>query len=98
MDDEKHIGQVDGASTGSPAPATVETIADAGSSEAFLASFTPEDDKAIIRKVDKRFLLLIGVLYMTKTVSLPGQQLYADRPCEGIGLTTVRLTIPTRRV
>jgi hypothetical protein len=53
-------------STQSPLPQNIE---EAGSKAAFLATFTPQDDKAIMRKVDKRFLLLIGILYMTKNVS-----------------------------
>ena len=40
-----------------------QSVSDAGSREAFLASFKPEDDKAIMKKVDRRFLLLIGILY-----------------------------------
>ena len=46
-----------------------QNIEEAGSKAAFLATFTPQDDKDIMRKVDKRFLLLIGILYMTKNVS-----------------------------
>jgi len=34
----------------------------------FLSSFSPEEDKAIRRKVDWRFLWLIGVMYITKNV------------------------------
>lgn len=34
----------------------------------FLATFTEDENKAIMRKVDRRFLLLIGVLYMTKNL------------------------------
>lgn len=34
--------------------------------KAFLASFTAADDKAIMRKVDWRFLWLIGVTYLIK--------------------------------
>jgi hypothetical protein len=45
-----------------------ETVNDAGSREAFLASFSPADDKAVMKKVDRRFLLLIGILYLTKTI------------------------------
>lgn len=37
--------------------------------QAFLATFTAEDDKAIMRKVDRKFLLLIGLMYMVKNVS-----------------------------
>ncbi|PPJ58838.1 hypothetical protein CBER1_08515 [Cercospora berteroae] len=43
-------------------------VSEAGSREAFLATFTREDDKAIMRKVDKRFLLLIGIFYLTKNL------------------------------
>lgn len=35
----------------------------------FLASFTPEEEKKIIRKVDMRLLVLAGVIYMVKQVS-----------------------------
>ncbi|KAK7900059.1 hypothetical protein LTR67_003805 [Exophiala xenobiotica] len=34
----------------------------------FLSSFSAEEDKAIMRKVDRRFLLLIGLMYMLKNV------------------------------
>lgn len=36
--------------------------------KAFLATFTADDDKAIRRKVDKKFLLLIGIIYLIKNV------------------------------
>jgi hypothetical protein len=36
--------------------------------EAFLSSFTAEEDRKIMRKVDKRFLLLIGLMYILKNV------------------------------
>jgi hypothetical protein len=39
------------------------------SKEAFLASFTAAEGKAIIRKVDRRFLLIIGMMYLIKNVS-----------------------------
>lgn len=35
---------------------------------AFLATFTEEENKAIMKKVDRRFLLLIGILYLTKNL------------------------------
>ncbi|KIX09974.1 uncharacterized protein Z518_01055 [Rhinocladiella mackenziei CBS 650.93] len=38
------------------------------SREAFLSSFTAEEDRRIMRKVDKRFLLIIGLMYMLKNV------------------------------
>jgi hypothetical protein len=39
-----------------------------GDCAAFLSSFSPEEDKAIRRKVDWRFLWLIGLMYIIKTV------------------------------
>ena len=36
--------------------------------EQFLASFTAEEHDQIIRKVDRRFLLLIGFMYMLKNI------------------------------
>ena len=36
---------------------------------AFLSTFSPEEDKAIRRKVDYRFLWLIGLMYIIKNVS-----------------------------
>jgi hypothetical protein len=39
---------------------------------AFLSSFSPEEDKAIMRKVDRRFLWLIGMMYIIKNVSSQG--------------------------
>lgn len=47
-----------------------QSIEEAGSKAAFLATFTPQDDKVVMRKVDRRFLLLIGILYMTKNVGV----------------------------
>lgn len=35
---------------------------------AFLSTFSAEEDRRIMRKVDKRFLLLIGLMYMLKNV------------------------------
>ncbi|KIV82188.1 hypothetical protein PV11_04315 [Exophiala sideris] len=35
---------------------------------AVLSSFSAEEDKAVMRKVDRRFLLLIGLMYMLKNV------------------------------
>lgn len=67
--DEKDVSRAVDSSMGSPGPFKPENVAEAGSREAFLTSFTPEDDRHIMRKVDKRFLLLIGVLYLSKTVS-----------------------------
>ena len=36
---------------------------------AFLATFTAEDEKRIMRKVDMRFVFLAGVMYLIKQVS-----------------------------
>jgi len=52
----------------SSAISSPENVAEAGSREAFLATFSPQDDKMIMKKVDRRFLLLIGILYMTKNI------------------------------
>lgn len=35
---------------------------------AFLSTFNPEEEKAIMRKVDYRLLALFGVIYMVKQV------------------------------
>ena len=35
---------------------------------AFLATFSAEEEKSIMRKVDKRFLIIIGFMYMIKQV------------------------------
>jgi hypothetical protein len=35
---------------------------------AFLSTFSPEEEKAIMRKVDYRLLALFGVIYMVKQV------------------------------
>jgi len=44
-----------------PGDATAERVA-------FLSSFSPEEDKAIRRKVDWRFLWLIGLMYIIKNI------------------------------
>lgn len=36
--------------------------------KAFLASFSAAEDKVIMRKVDRRFLVLIGLIYVIKNV------------------------------
>lgn len=36
---------------------------------AFLSTFSPEEDKAVRRKVDYRFLWLIGLMYIIENVS-----------------------------
>lgn len=36
---------------------------------AFLATFSVEEDKTIRHRVDQRFLLLAGVMYLVKNVS-----------------------------
>lgn len=36
---------------------------------AFLATFTAEDEKRIMRKVDMRFVFLAGIMYLIKQVS-----------------------------
>lgn len=37
-------------------------------SAAFLAGFSLEEEKRILRKIDHRFLILIGLMYMIKQV------------------------------
>lgn len=44
---------------------------------AFLATFTADDEKRIMRKVDKRFVFLAGMMYLIKQVS--------SRACVKIG-------------
>lgn len=39
--------------------------------KAFLATFTADEDKAIMRKVDMRFLWLIGITYLIKNSEAP---------------------------
>lgn len=39
---------------------------EAAEKAAFLASFSLEEEKKILRKIDYRFLLLIGLMYMIK--------------------------------
>jgi len=63
---EEHNNVAEIGSTQSSQPQSIE---EAGGKAAFLATFTPQDDKDVMRKVDRRFLLLIGILYMTKNVS-----------------------------
>ena len=36
--------------------------------KALLQSFTPEEDRIVRRKIDWRFLPLIGMMYLVKTV------------------------------
>jgi hypothetical protein len=47
-----------------------ESIIDEEATEkaAFLASFILEEEKKILRKIDYRFLVLIGLMYMIKQV------------------------------
>ena len=76
---EEHDNVAEVGSTQSSQPQSIE---EAGSKEAFLASFAPQDDKNVMRKVDRRFLLLIGILYMTKNVSAT-----PSRFCSFVGYT-----------
>ncbi|KAL4880252.1 hypothetical protein BJY04DRAFT_219255, partial [Aspergillus karnatakaensis] len=45
-----------------------ETVDD--SRAAFLATFTPKEQKEIIRKVDRRILVLIGLIYLVKQIDV----------------------------
>lgn len=44
-----------------------ENVSDAYRAE-FLATFTPDEEKKIMRKVDYRILVLFGLIYMCKQV------------------------------
>jgi len=46
--------------------------------KAFLASYSAEEDKEIRRKVDRRFLWLIGLIYILKNVSYPTPTTFED--------------------
>lgn len=61
--------------TGEKAPAAYEDPFHSGAPSspsdhrnAVLSSFSAEEDKAVMRKVDRRFLLLIGLMYMLKNI------------------------------
>jgi hypothetical protein len=47
---------------------TVHLRDDPEAKAAFLATFTAEDEKRIMRKVDMRFVFLAGVMYLIKQV------------------------------
>jgi hypothetical protein len=66
-DNEKIPTQVNGG-TSIATPDSLHSDA-AADRKAFLASFSPEEDKKIRRKVDWRFLWLIGMMYIIKNVS-----------------------------
>ncbi len=65
LDTEKISAKVDGHDSVSN---SIHSDAEA-QRRAFLSSFSPEEDKAIRRKVDYRFLWLIGLMYIIKNVS-----------------------------
>ncbi|KAH8881405.1 retrograde regulation protein 2 [Thozetella sp. PMI_491] len=56
------------------ADATVEAASDASPTADyrgnFLATFTPEEEKKIMRKIDYRLLLLCGIIYMIKQIDV----------------------------
>jgi len=62
---------------------TVHLRDDPEAKAAFLATFTAEDEKRIMRKVDMRFVFLAGVMYLIKQVSYYNQ-------CLGCTLTKYR--------
>lgn len=47
--------------------------------KALLQSFTPEEDKQIRRKIDRRFLFLIGMMYIIKTVRTQRHHLMCEK-------------------
>ncbi|KAL2825795.1 major facilitator superfamily domain-containing protein [Aspergillus cavernicola] len=54
-------GTIDGKADDSTARAT-----DPEARQAFLATFSADEEKAVLRKVDRRFLVLIGLMFMVK--------------------------------
>jgi hypothetical protein len=46
---------------------------------AFLSTFTAHDEKRIMGKVDKRFVLLAGIMYLIKQVSAGMHELMIER-------------------
>lgn len=53
------------------APTTIRAHTDAvdDARVAFLDTFTPEEQKTLVRKLDYRILLTVGVIYLVKQVS-----------------------------
>lgn len=51
-------------------PDTTSEVSQTNGRVEFLSSFTQEENKAIMRKVDRRFLILIGLMYVIKNVSV----------------------------
>jgi hypothetical protein len=51
-------------------PETSSEVSQTRNRAEFLSSFTQEENKAIMRKVDRRFLIIIGLMYVIKNVSL----------------------------
>lgn len=72
MAESKEIGEFSLDPKGSSSIATPDSIRSNADAErvAFLSSFSPEEDKAIRRKVDWRFLWLIGCMYIIKNVCI----------------------------
>jgi hypothetical protein len=62
--------------------------------KAFLSSFSPEEDRAIRRKVDFRFLWLIGVMYIIKNVSPKSLKSYTET--HDIVRSTTRMLLPSK--
>lgn len=62
-----------GTPTEEPAPTFLHDGSYRGK-QAFLASFTPSEDGEIMRKVDMRFLWLIGITYLIKNSTIPNER------------------------
>ena len=62
----------------------------------FLATFTPAESKAIISKVDKRFFVLAGLMFMVKNVSASNILGLKMRSYSSSPLTSIRSTTQTR--
>lgn len=53
------------------ARANVENLRDDPEARAaFLSTFSAEEERSVINKIDKAFLILIGIMYMIKSVCL----------------------------
>ena len=78
------LGSVEDAKVSSPTVTDVSALEDLSrdlrndpeARAAFLATFSAEEEKAIMRKVDKRFLILIGFMFMVKNASYPTHLAY----------------------
>jgi hypothetical protein len=69
--DAKAVAAASSSEDGSDAGLPTYALEDGSSAsrEAFLASFSAEENHRIMRKVDRKFLFIIGMMYILKNVS-----------------------------